>query len=145
MTPELLAKIILSVVATVQAVGPIGADLNRTHATNPEWTPHARFHVVWQVLLQTGVSVAALILLWGEPSTANTWIAALLVLNWTVTFFVTVSSRSLFEGTLSDATTGIRPFVFRLGSRSLKVDTNLFGAVVLGTLTLVAVLLLLVQ
>ena len=32
--------------------------------TNPLWTPHARFHVVWQVLSYAGVGLIALGLIW---------------------------------------------------------------------------------
>ncbi len=142
MTTLLVAKILLTFIATVQGLAPMRADFNSTHATNPTWTSHARFHVVWQVLLQAGVSVTVLVLLWAFPSRLHTWIAAALVFNWTLTFFATVSSMSLFDGSLKDEGTGIRPFVFRVGSKKLEVDTNLFGAIVLGTLTMVAAVLL---
>jgi hypothetical protein len=47
---NIFARILLTVVTAGYAVAPLIADLNSTHATNPLWTPHARFHVVWQVL-----------------------------------------------------------------------------------------------
>ena len=40
------------------------ADFNKTHATNPKWTPHARFHVVWQISSYVGFGLLALALIW---------------------------------------------------------------------------------
>ena len=40
------------------------ADFNKTHATNPQWTPHARFHVVWQISSYVGFGLLALALMW---------------------------------------------------------------------------------
>jgi hypothetical protein len=137
----LSAKLLLSLVAIAQGLGPITADFNQTHATNPAWTAHARFHVVWQVLAQTGVSLCILLLLWAFPSPLHTWMAAGLALNWVVTFFVTLVSMPLFEGSLTDQN-GIKPFRFSIPGRVLEVDTNLFGASMLGSLSLLAVLFL---
>ena len=139
----LTAKILLTLVALAQAIGPMRADFNRTHATNPKWTPHARFHVVWQVLQQTMVSGFVLLLLWVFPSTLHTAIAAAMVLSWSFTFLMTLASMPLFEGTMADDN-GIPPFRFPLPGGTVVVDTNLFGALVLGALSLIAVVLLLV-
>ncbi len=145
MDPMLVAKVLLTLVLVAQGFGPMRVDFNRTHATNPEWTPHARFHVVWQVLLQTGVSVLGLVLLWGLPSTQNTWIAGLVALNWPLTFFVTLAAMPRFEGSLKDEATGIPPFVLRFFGRRHEIDTNLFGAVVLTLLIVAALALLAVE
>ncbi|MEM6857342.1 MAG: DUF6640 family protein [Pseudomonadota bacterium] len=137
----LIAKILLTLVAALQCIGPIKADFNDTHATNPHWTPHARFHVVWQVLTQSGVSILAITLIWVFPSELNIWLAAIINFNWLVTFFLTLSSMSLYGGALKDVN-GIKPFKFNIGGTIREVDTNLFGATVMVVLNVTAVALL---
>src|ERR1700680_1193112 len=61
---NLLARILLTLMTAGYGLATVKADFNRTHATNPLWTPHARFHVVWQVLSYTGIAVIALCLIW---------------------------------------------------------------------------------
>src|SRR5271170_6465607 len=58
------AKILLTLTILGYALVTIKADFNKTHATNPKWTPHARFHVVWQILSYAGVGLVALYLVW---------------------------------------------------------------------------------
>ena len=142
MDATLTAKIILSVVAVAVAVGPMIADFNKTHATNQLWTPHARFHVVWQVLAQAGVSGFALVLLWVFPSALHTWGAVVLNYNWMASFVMTMSSMTLYGGALKDVN-GIPPFRFNIGGRVREVDTNVLGATMLFILNTLAVILLL--
>jgi len=40
----MLGKILLSISALGQIIGPFIADFNETHVKNPRWPPHARFH-----------------------------------------------------------------------------------------------------
>lgn len=125
-TSILIAKILITLLAVMQAFGPMKADFNKTHATNPLWPAHARFHVVWQVLTQAGVSGFILLLLWAFPSTVNNWIAAGLAFNWIITFFINLAVMGKYEGALKDVN-GIKPFKFNIGGKVREVDTNLFG------------------
>ncbi len=136
------AKIILTLVAFAMGVGPMRADFNSTHATNPLWPPHARFHVVWQVLTQAGVSLFVIVLLWGFGSPLHIWMAVALNYNWMITFVMTVSSMKMYDGALKDVN-GIKPFKFNIGGKIREVDTNVFGATILAILNTVAVILLL--
>lgn len=138
----LAAKIILSLNAIAMGVGPMRADFNSTHATNPLWPPHARFHVVWQVLAQAGVSIFVLVLLWVYSSPLHIWMAVFLNYNWMVSFVMTISSMKLYDGALKDVN-GIKPFRFNVGGKVYLVDTNVFGATILAILNTVAVILLL--
>jgi hypothetical protein len=139
---ELIAKILVTLVAVATAIGPMFADFNKTHATNPLWTPHARFHVVWQVLTQAGVAGFIFYILWVAEFDGHVLLAALMNFNWGLTFFLTLFNMNRFEGTLSDVN-GIPPFKFSIGGQIRKVDTNLFGATILMSLNTIATILLL--
>ena len=141
---DLAAKILITLVAVMTGVGPMRADFNRTHATNPLWPPHARFHVVWQVLAQTGVSLFILYFLWGATFDGHVLIAGLMNFNWGLTFYLTLFNMKRFEGSLSDVN-GIKPFVFNIGGQIHKVDTNLFLGTIMMSVNLIATILVLVS
>src|SRR5436305_12228843 len=61
---NLLARVLLTLATIGYGVITVKADFNRTHATNPLWTPHARFHVVWQILSYVGFALIAFALIW---------------------------------------------------------------------------------
>lgn len=141
---DLVAEILITVVAVMTGIGPMRADFNRTHATNPLWPPHARFHVVWQVLAQTGVSLFILYFLWGATFEGHVLIAALMNFNWGLTFYLTLFNMKRFEGSLSDVN-GIKPFAFKIGGQIRKVDTNLFLGTIMMSVNLIATILVLVS
>lgn len=140
-TSVLIAKCLITLLAVMQAFGPMKADFNQTHATNPLWPPHARFHVVWQVLTQAGVSGFILVLLWAFPSTVNNWIAACLAFNWIISFFINLAAMPMYDGALKDVN-GIKPFKFNIGGQVREVDTNLFGASLMVVIGVIIVSLL---
>jgi hypothetical protein len=76
--PGLIARILISLATLGYGFVTIKADFNATHATNPIWTPHARFHVVWQVLSYSGVALIALALIWlpGPMAAERMYLAA---------------------------------------------------------------------
>ncbi len=140
---NLIPRILMSLMALAIAIGPMFADFNKTHATNPLWPPHARFHVVWQVLTQAGISVVALVLLWrASPDyVLHLYLAAALIYVWLLTFFMTLASIKVYQGALRDVN-GIEPFRFNIMGKVREVDTNLFGVVLFTALNTVAALLI---
>ena len=124
MDMNLTGQGLISLVAIMIMIGPMVADFNRTHATNPLWTPHARFHVVWQVFTNSTLAVLTLYFIWAM---GNLLLGALMNYIWIATFFATLAVMPMFEGALTDEN-GIKPIVWRFGDKVVKVDTNLFGA-----------------
>jgi hypothetical protein len=131
--------VLLSLLCGIQGIAMVAIDLNRTHATNPRWVGHARFHVVWQTLTMALLAAVELGLLWrgyvGEER--GFYLAMLLAGLSPVAFLGSCATRRGFGGTLSDAN-GILPKRVVIGRRVVLVDLNL--AAVVGALMAMGVM-----
>ena len=117
---HLSGKILLTLATAMYTFVPSIVDLNKTHATNPLWVSHARFHVVWQTMIMLGIGLLSIYLLWfseidGVFSVDLAFILGLIVLG---SFVINVGAKKLYAGTLSDPN-GVPP-IFK------NVDANLF-------------------
>src|SRR6266511_922453 len=94
---NLIARILLTVMTAGYAIVTVLADFNKTHATNPLWTPHARFHVVWQISSYVGFGLMALALVWlpGPYYVERLYFAGLLGVIVYGAFFVAVFTMRL--------------------------------------------------
>lgn len=146
MTGASIARWIVSAIASGQGILPLFIDLNRTHATNPLWPGHARFHLVQQVFtLLPGAAIEVALLWWPGPTMrCRFYLAALLTATSLAGFLVAAVTRSWYGGRLHDSN-GIQPARVHLGARELVFDMNapivvaasllLAGAVVLFSTT----------
>ena len=125
MSAPILARALLTAIAAGQGIAPFFIDLNRTHATNPLWPGHARFHVVWQTFSQTLIAAAEVALLWW-PAPAmpqRFYLAALLIAGPLAAFLLAMFTRTLYGGTLHDPN-GIPPVRIHAGQRVIQFDLN---------------------
>lgn len=134
------ARILLTLTVLGYALVTIKADFNKTHATNPKWTPHARFHVVWQILSYSGVGLIALYLIWigGPAPLEHLYLAAALSVAVYGAFFVAVFARPVFGGTLYDEN-GYHPFKPPLGPQHWRWDVNVTAFTILSMITLAGI------
>ncbi|MEQ1944743.1 hypothetical protein ABMA32_20180 [Mesorhizobium sp. VNQ89] len=124
---HLLARVLLTVATLGYGLVTMKADFNATHATNPLWTPHARFHVVWQVLSYSGVGLIALGLIWigGPMQTERLYLAGLLGVAMYGAFFAALFSRPVYGGLLYDDN-GYPPFKAPVGPGKWDVNVTAF-------------------
>ena len=140
------AKILLTLTVLGYALVTIKADFNKTHATNPKWTPHARFHVVWQILSYSGVGLIALYLIWidGPRPLERLYLAAAISAAIYAAFFAAVFTRPMFGGALYDDN-GYLPFAAPVGPKTWRWDVNVTAFTVLTTIMAAGVVALLVS
>ncbi len=138
-----IARILLTLSVLGYSAGTLKADFNKTHATNPAWTPHARFHVVWQILSYSGVGLIALYLIWsgGPDAFEHLVVAAALGVAVYGAFFATVFSRPVYQGSLYDQN-GYQPFRPPFGPEDWRWDVNVTVFTVLSAILLAAILAL---
>jgi hypothetical protein len=134
-----VAKFLLSLLCGIQGLATLLIDLNRTHATNPLWARHARFHVVWQTVDIALLSVVELVLVWvhGPYERQSFYLALILTGISPLAFLAALAGRKLFGGALSDPN-GIAPARLTLFGKVMFVDLNL--AAVVGALITLAVI-----
>lgn len=135
---HLLARILLTVATLGYGLVTIKADFNATHATNPLWTPHARFHVVWQISSYAGVGLIALGLIWiaGPLEVERLYLAGGLAVAMYGGFFLALFSRPLYGGVLYDEN-GYLPFKAPIGPSNWMWDVNVTAFTIM-TLFLIA-------
>ena len=122
---NIFARIVLTIVTAGYALAPLIADLNTTHATNPLWTPHARFHVVWQVLSYSGFGLIALGLIWipGPYAIARLYLVGCFATAVLLAFFVTFATMRIFGGAHYDVN-GYLPNPVPILGHVVKFDAN---------------------
>jgi hypothetical protein len=135
----LLARVALTSLCALQGLATVSIDFNRTHATNPSWPGHARFHVVWQSTTVVLLSVVELLLIWrtGPFQSEAFYLASLLAALSPMGFLATFALRRVFRGTLSDPNgmPSVRLTIFGVAH---SVDMNLI-AVMAALIALVAI------
>jgi hypothetical protein len=138
---NLLARILLTLVTIGYAFVTVLADFNKTHATNPQWTPHARFHVVWQISSYVGFGLLALALTWwpGPYATERLYLVALMGAIVYIAFFVAVFAMPVYGGAAYD-NNGYLPFAAPLPILAKRWDVNITAFCVLSVILVVGIL-----
>src|SRR5579872_1706589 len=120
-----LARVLLTLVTLGYGFATILADFNKTHATNPKWTPHARFHVVWQVSSYVGFGLLAFALIWWPGSLAleRLYLVATMSVIVYAAFFGALIAMPIYGGSAFDKN-GYKPFKAPIPIISKAWDVN---------------------
>lgn len=122
----LVARILFTLTTIGWGVLTVFADFNKTHATNPKWLPHARFHVVWQISSYVGFGLLALILIWspGPFALERLYLAGVMSAIVYAAFFAALIAMPLYGGAAYDRN-GYKPFKAPLPLFAPKWDVNI--------------------
>ena len=119
-----ISKILLTMICFGFATITPLIDFNESHATNPLWTGHARFHLVWQVNAMIVTAILSLIMLWAFYSLKFHLIVILLNYLWIFSFYSTVLGIRLFDGELNDIN-GVPPVFINIFGKTFEIDRNI--------------------
>jgi len=122
----LVARILFTLMTAGWALLTVVADFNKTHATNPAWTPHARFHVVWQISSYVGFGLLAFALIWwpGPLAAERLYLVALMGAIVYAAFFIALIAMPIYGGGAYDKN-GYRPFKAPIPIIAKKWDANI--------------------
>jgi hypothetical protein len=122
----LVARILFTLMTAGWAVLTVFADFNKTHATNPKWTPHARFHVVWQISSYVGFGLLAFALIWwpGPLVVERLYLVALMGAIVYAAFFAALIAMPVYGGRAYDDN-GYQPFTAPIPIISKTWDANI--------------------
>ena len=119
-----ISKVLLTMICIGFATITPLIDFNESHATNPLWTGHARFHLVWQVNAMIFTSLLCLSLLWVFDSFFNLLLVVALNYLWIFSFLVTAASIKLYDGEFNDIN-GVPPILVSFLGKKFEIDRNI--------------------
>ncbi len=101
----MLGRIIMTIATLMYGIIPPLVDLTETHVFHPDWTPHARMHMVWLLGTNTSIAMVALYFLWLHQSSLKLRVRLTGVLGLCVYggFMLSASTTAFYGGSLSDA------------------------------------------
>ncbi len=132
---NLKAPRILLTLMALEYFGPALRDANASHATNPDWVGHARFHMVWFIAMMVALGAVNLYLVWGRKPAQLRDLAVSAAFQG-CTLFGFWSACVLVDGY------GGLIFVPGIHFKVLGLDENVFAFIILSTTWLAAVALL---
>lgn len=134
------AQVLVTLVTLGFSAAPAFADFNKTHATNPSWTPHARFHVVWQVSSYLGIGAISLALIWwpGPLAIERLWLATGLAVAVYGGFFAALFTMKSYGGMNYDEN-GYPPVYKTILRKRVGFDANITVFTIMALVTLGAV------
>lgn len=139
----LTAKVLLTLITLGYSAIPTLFDFNETHATNPSWTGHARYHVVWQVSTFDYLAILSLFLIWtAGADVGQLWIPAVIAIAAYGGFWTALLTRKRYGGILQDEVNGVPRFSYNIIGWKFEVDANISLFTPATVLTLIAVALL---
>jgi hypothetical protein len=141
-----IIKILLTIATLGYSAIPAKFDSDETHVTNPDWDPHTRFHVVWQVSSYVYLALIALYLIWTAGDQKwNLWLAALLAAASYGGFWTAVFTRGLWKTHFLSRVNPVPPFKWKISGRVVETDANLTLFSVFVACLAVAILMLLAR
>lgn len=72
-------------------------EINDTHVFNPDWTPHAKIHEVWQLITNSAIGVLCLWLVWVKKEFRLSTLLSMLV---TGAFLLAYFLQDLYGGSM---------------------------------------------
>ncbi|MDC6388981.1 hypothetical protein PP182_09840 [Maribacter sp. PR1] len=93
----ILKKSTISFVILLYAVAVPFLEINDTHVFNPDWTPHAKIHEVWQLLTNSSIGIFCLWLVWVKKELKTSVLISMLV---TGGFLIAYSIQNLYGGSM---------------------------------------------
>jgi hypothetical protein len=123
-------------------VATLVIDLNRSHASNPRWPGHARFHLVWQAVSYALLSLleVALVLAAGPFRDQRFYLAAILAVIPMLSCLFAFICRRTYGGAI-DNPDGIQPVGISFFGSELYIDLSLTAEAV-ALLMLLAIVVL---
>jgi hypothetical protein len=122
----LVARILFTLMTAGWALLTVVADFNKTHATKPQWTPYARFHVVWQISSYVGLGLLAFALIWwpGPLAVERLYFVAAMGAVVYAAFFAALIAMPIYGGAAYDKN-GYQPFNAPIPIFAKKWDANI--------------------